>query len=188
MVCGDVCCEAFGSLTPDQITCNAGACECTYSCAAAGCGGGNGMIVNTCGSDPEPHCHSECNPGDDDDPDGDGLNADDESLRGTDPDNSDSDGDGLDDGFEVFESGTIPTNSDSDGDGISDGDEVNNDTNPSDADDPGAGANNDPLGCDAAGLATCNGMCADLNTDFFHCGECDNVCADDQTCDGGTCV
>ena len=28
---------------------------------SAGCGEGDGFIVNTCGSDPEPHCHSECN-------------------------------------------------------------------------------------------------------------------------------
>jgi hypothetical protein len=49
-------------LTPDSISCNAGFCECTYSCASAGCDpNGTGTIVNTCGSDPEPHCHSECN-------------------------------------------------------------------------------------------------------------------------------
>lgn len=61
VVCGDVCCQPAPGLTPDSMVCNAGACECTYSCAAAGCGGGDGVIVNTCGSDPTPHCHSECN-------------------------------------------------------------------------------------------------------------------------------
>jgi len=61
VVCNGVCCAPAPGLSADNITCNAGACECTYSCASAGCGGGDGMIVNTCGSDPEPHCHSECN-------------------------------------------------------------------------------------------------------------------------------
>lgn len=82
VVCGGVCCQPAPGLTPDSITCNAGACECTYSCAAAGCGGGTGTIVNTCGSDPQPHCHSECNVpadngcGDMTCPDGQTLNAD----------------------------------------------------------------------------------------------------------------
>lgn len=61
VVCNGVCCQGAPGLTPDSIRCNAGACECSYSCAAAGCNGGNGTIVNTCGSDPQPHCHSECN-------------------------------------------------------------------------------------------------------------------------------
>ena len=139
------------------------------------------MILNTCGSDPEPLCHSECNASDDDGADGDGLGQAGEQLRGTDPGSSNSDGDGLDDDTEVFDAGTSPTNPDGDGDGTSDGDEFANGTNPNIPE-------NDPLGCDAAGLATCNGMCANLNTDFFHCGGCDSVCADDQTCDGGTCV
>ncbi|CAN5438913.1 hypothetical protein BH09CHL1_BH09CHL1_27780 [soil metagenome] len=66
VVCGDVCCAGAPGLTPDSITCNAGFCECTYSCASAGCDpNGTGTIVNTCGSDPEPHCHSECNVPDD---------------------------------------------------------------------------------------------------------------------------
>jgi hypothetical protein len=61
VVCNGVCCEGAPGLTPDSITCNGGFCECTYSCMSAGCGQGDGVIVNTCGSDPEPHCHSECN-------------------------------------------------------------------------------------------------------------------------------
>ncbi|MGI8476733.1 MAG: hypothetical protein ACR2OO_10220, partial [Thermomicrobiales bacterium] len=61
VVCAGVCCQPAAGLTPDSMVCNAGACDCTYSCAAAGCGGGDGSIVNTCGSDPQPHCHSECN-------------------------------------------------------------------------------------------------------------------------------
>lgn len=61
VVCAGVCCAAAPGLTPDKMVCNAGACECTYSCAAAGCDRGGGSIVNTCGSDPQPHCHSECN-------------------------------------------------------------------------------------------------------------------------------
>jgi hypothetical protein len=61
VVCGGVCCEPAPGLSADNITCNQGFCECTYSCASAGCGGGDGFIVNTCGSDPQPHCHSECN-------------------------------------------------------------------------------------------------------------------------------
>jgi hypothetical protein len=61
VVCNGVCCEGAPGLTPDSITCNGGFCECTYSCMSAGCGEGDGFIVNTCGSDPEPHCHSECN-------------------------------------------------------------------------------------------------------------------------------
>jgi hypothetical protein len=65
VVCGGVCCEGAPGLTPDSITCNGGFCECTYSCLSAGCGEGDGFIVNTCGSDPEPHCHSECNVPDD---------------------------------------------------------------------------------------------------------------------------
>ena len=65
VVCNGVCCAPAPGLSADNITCNAGACECTYSCASAGCGGGDGSIVNTCGSDPEPHCHSECNVPDD---------------------------------------------------------------------------------------------------------------------------
>jgi hypothetical protein len=61
VVCGGVCCAGATGLTPDTITCNAGICGCTYSCAAAGCdGSGSGTIVNTCGSDPSTHCHSEC--------------------------------------------------------------------------------------------------------------------------------
>jgi hypothetical protein len=65
VVCNGVCCEPMPGLSADNITCNAGACECTYSCMSAGCGEGDGSIVNTCGSDPEPHCHSECNVPDD---------------------------------------------------------------------------------------------------------------------------
>jgi hypothetical protein len=65
VVCNGVCCAPAPGLSADNITCNAGACECTYSCASAGCDGGDGFIVNTCGSDPEPHCHSECNVPDD---------------------------------------------------------------------------------------------------------------------------
>jgi hypothetical protein len=65
VVCNGVCCAPASGLSADSIICNAGACECTYSCASAGCGGGDGSIVNTCGSDPEPHCHSECNVPDD---------------------------------------------------------------------------------------------------------------------------
>ncbi len=65
VVCNGVCCEGAPGLTPDSITCNAGFCECTYSCMSAGCGEGDGFIVNTCGSDPQPHCHSECNVPDD---------------------------------------------------------------------------------------------------------------------------
>ncbi len=65
VVCNGVCCEGAPGLTPDSITCNGGFCECTYSCMSAGCGEGDGFIVNTCGSDPEPHCHSECNVPDD---------------------------------------------------------------------------------------------------------------------------
>ncbi len=65
VVCNGVCCEGAPGLTPDSITCNGGFCECTYSCMSAGCGQGDGFIVNTCGSDPEPHCHSECNVPDD---------------------------------------------------------------------------------------------------------------------------
>jgi hypothetical protein len=62
VVCNGVCCAPAAGLTPDSMVCNAGACECTYSCAAAGCpGNASGSIVNTCGSDPQPHCHSECN-------------------------------------------------------------------------------------------------------------------------------
>lgn len=62
VVCGGVCCEPAPGLTADNITCNQGFCECTYSCASAGCNpNGTGSIVNTCGSDPQPHCHSECN-------------------------------------------------------------------------------------------------------------------------------
>ena len=60
VVCGGVCCEPAPGLSADNIACNAGACECTYSCASAGCAGGDGSIVNTCGSDPQTHCHSEC--------------------------------------------------------------------------------------------------------------------------------
>ena len=59
VVCGGVCCAPAPGLTADNITCNAGFCECTYSCASAGCDpNGTGTIVNTCGSDPQPHCHS----------------------------------------------------------------------------------------------------------------------------------
>jgi len=63
VVCGDVCCESIAGLVPDSIACNAGFCECTYSCASAGCeeGGDQGSIVVTCGSDPEPQCHNSCN-------------------------------------------------------------------------------------------------------------------------------
>ena len=66
MVCGDVCCAPAPGLSADNIVCNAGFCECTYSCASAGCGGGDGFIVNTCGSDPQPQCHNSCNVPDDD--------------------------------------------------------------------------------------------------------------------------
>jgi hypothetical protein len=145
VVCGDVCCAAFGDLTPDQITCNAGACECTYSCAAAGCGGGDGMIVNTCGSDPEPHCHSECNAGEDTDTDtdtdtdSDGLTDADEAALGTDPNNADSDGDGLPDGREVNDLGTNPLNTDTDSDGLTDGLEIDHSTDPNAPDTDGDG-------------------------------------------------
>lgn len=63
VICGDVCCESMGGVTPINIACNAGFCECTYSCASAGCeeGGDQGSIVVTCGSDPEPQCHNSCN-------------------------------------------------------------------------------------------------------------------------------
>jgi hypothetical protein len=63
VVCGDVCCESMGGVTPVSIACNAGFCECTYSCASAGCdeGGDQGFIVVDCGSDPEPQCHNNCN-------------------------------------------------------------------------------------------------------------------------------
>ncbi len=77
VVCNGVCCEGAPGLVPDSITCNAGFCECTYSCMSAGCGQGDGFIVNTCGSDPEPHCHSECNVPDDGGDGGDGEGMDD---------------------------------------------------------------------------------------------------------------
>lgn len=66
VICGGVCCTGAPGLAPDSITCNAGTCECAYSCSSAGCDpNGTGTIVNTCGSDPSPHCHSECNASDD---------------------------------------------------------------------------------------------------------------------------
>jgi hypothetical protein len=63
VVCGDVCCESMGGVTPINIACNDGFCECTYSCGSAGCdeGGDQGSIVVTCGSDPQPQCHNSCN-------------------------------------------------------------------------------------------------------------------------------
>lgn len=63
VVCGDVCCESMAGVTPVNIACNAGFCECTYTCGSAGCdqGGDQGTIVVNCGSDPQPQCHANCN-------------------------------------------------------------------------------------------------------------------------------
>jgi hypothetical protein len=73
--------------------------------------------------------------------DGDGLSGADEALRGTDVDDPDSDDDGLDDSFEVFESGTNPVDPDGDGDQLSDGAEIAGGTNPNLADTDGDGLN-----------------------------------------------
>ncbi len=53
----------------------------------------------------------------------------------TDPLNPDSDGDGLSDGSEVNTYGTQPLNDDTDGDSVSDGDEIQEDLDPTDAND-----------------------------------------------------
>ena len=102
VVCNGVCCAPAPGLTADTIVCNAGACECAYSCASAGCpsGGTQGSIVNTCGSDPEPHCHSECNFPDDngcgDLTCGDGMTLDVDSCTCVAPDGAQDDCGGAD--------------------------------------------------------------------------------------------
>lgn len=57
--------------------------------------------------------------------DGDGLDAEEESMYGTDDTKTDTDGDSLSDYDEVNEWDTDPLNTDTDGDGFSDSDEIN---------------------------------------------------------------
>lgn len=74
------------------------------------------------------------------DTDGDGLNANEESMHGTDPNDNDTDNDMLNDGQEVNVYGSNPTMIDTDSDGWTDGDEVNfHLTNPNNSDTDGDG-------------------------------------------------
>jgi len=152
------------------MVCNAGACECTYSCAAAGCAGGTGSIVNTCGSDPQPHCHSECNVSTDNgcgdmtcdspqtldvdtctcvDPAGGG---------GGDCGGADLMGDPNNCGFCGVVCGSAFCHG-------------------------GVCADADP--CPATGRTNCSSLCADLQTDPNNCGACGIVCPSGQCIDGG---
>src|ERR671933_415722 len=38
------------------------------------------------------------------------------------------------------------------------------------------------------GKTLCRGKCYDLQRDQNNCGQCGNVCAEDQVCQGGTCL
>jgi cysteine-rich repeat protein len=81
----------------------------------------------------------------DTDSDRDGLTDGEEVADyGTDPTQADTDGDGLEDGEEVLWEGTDPTLADTDGGGVSDGDELANHTDPLDADDDFAVADETP--------------------------------------------
>jgi hypothetical protein len=170
VVCNGVCCEGAPGLTPDSITCNGGFCECTYSCQAAGCGGGDGTIVNTCGSDPQPHCHSECNvPADNGCGDmtcGDGQTLDVDTCTCV-----DNGGGGAADcggadllhdanncGFcgQVCGSGFCQN---------------------------GVCAPSDP--CPQEGLTNCNSLCVDTQNDPENCGGCGNHCPSGQCIEGG---
>jgi M6 family metalloprotease-like protein len=60
-----------------------------------------------------------------------------EDHVGTNPESRDTDADGLDDRFEIFQSGTSPTLGDSDGDGVGDGQELDAGTSPFEVDTDG---------------------------------------------------
>ncbi len=176
VVCGGVCCTAAPGLTPDAMVCNAGACECTYSCAAAGCpGNAQGSIVNTCGSDPQPHCHSECNA-----PADNGCG-----------DLTCADGETLD----VDTCTCIPAGGSACAGGpCFPGEQCVNDVCVC-----GATGAECPQGlvcadtgtcidaCVSVGLTDCSGVCADLQSDASNCGSCGNACPAGQGCTGGVC-
>jgi hypothetical protein len=165
VVCNGVCCAPAPGLSADNITCNAGACECTYSCASAGCGGGDGSIVNTCGSDPEPHCHSECNvPGDNGC--GDMTCNNDETLDVDSctciPNGGDCGGaDLLHDANNCGFCGVVC------GSGFCQN---------------GVCTDSDP--CVQTGLTNCNSMCVDTQNDPENCGGCGNHCQSGQCIEG----
>ena len=52
--------------------------------------------------------------------------------------------------------------------------------------DAGVDASADSLGC-VPGLTNCGGVCYDLANDPTHCGTCDGVCGNDETCSDGVC-
>jgi|GEM_PF-2055832 len=168
VVCGGVCCEPAPGLTPDSITCNAGACECTYSCAAAGCDGGTGTIVNTCGSDPQPHCHSECNMPDDNGcgdmtcPDGQTLDVDTCTCQpmggGGDACNG---ADMLNDANNCGFCGVVCAS------GFCQN---------------GVCTDSDP--CVQTGLTNCNSLCVDIQNDAENCGGCGIHCPSGQCIEG----
>ena len=171
VVCNGVCCEPAPGLTPDSITCNAGFCECSYSCAAAGCNGGTGTIVNTCGSDPQPHCHSECNVPDDNGcgdmtcPDGQTLDVDTCTCQQAEGGADACDGaDLLHDANNCGFCGVVC------GSGFCQN---------------GVCTDSDP--CVQTSLTNCNSQCVDTQSDPENCGGCGNHCPSGQ-CIQGNCT
>jgi len=172
VICEGVCCTPAPGLTADSITCNAGACECTYSCAAAGCDGGDGVIVNTCGSDPQPHCHSECNVSTDNGC-GDMTCPDDQTLDTDTCTCTPNDGGGAGDcgGADLLHDanncGTCGV--------VCDSGFCQN----------GVCTESDP--CVQTGLTNCNSLCVDIQNDPQNCGGCGTQCPSGQ-CIEGSCT
>lgn len=44
------------------------------------------------------------------------------------------------------------------------------------------------LSCLEEGLDVCGGTCVDFDSDHDHCGDCDSVCDEDETCEQSECV
>jgi len=205
VVCAGVCCAAAPGLTPDTMVCNAGACECTYSCAAAGCAGNaQGSIVNTCGSDPQPHCHSECNApatngcGDLTCAAGTTLNADTCACDPAGGGGAACQAPTVACGAVCCPSGSICTDPANGNCHCPDGTELCiNSCVPSCAD----GSSPDPNSCQCIAnggggcvlpLVNCgdsqNVQCVDVTSDAQNCGRCSNVCLANQICVGNVCI